>query len=64
MIELTKIQTGKLFDFFESVYQGVAVNKELSRGFGYVKVIFKEALDCKEGFLIEAFYGAELENLL
>ena len=40
------------------------MNKELSRGFGNVEVVFEEALDCEQGFVVEGFDRALLEYLL
>ena len=39
------------------------MNKQLSRGFRNIKIVFKEALNCKERLLIQILDRAALENL-
>ena len=46
MVKLTKVKAGKLSDLLKSVYEGVTVYEELSRGLGNVKVVLEEALYC------------------
>ena len=55
VVEFSQIETGELFDFLKTVYEGVAVDKKLSRGFGNVEVVVEKALNGEEGLLVEAF---------
>ena len=64
MVKLTQVKSCYLLYLFKSVDQSVAVNKQLSRSLRNIEVIFKEALNCKQGFLVEAFNRAALENFL
>jgi hypothetical protein len=63
VLELAKIEACELTDLLKTVNERISVNKELSRGLGNVEVIFKELMNCKEGFLIEALDRSALENL-
>ena len=55
VFKLTKIKSRELTDLLKSVNKSVSVNKEFSRCFGNVEVIFKETLDGKECFVVKAF---------
>ena len=64
MVKLTQVKSCYLLYLFKSVDQSVAVNKQLSRSLRNIEVIFKETLNCEQGFLVEAFNRAALENFL
>ena len=44
-VELTQIQTGQLFDLFQTIHQRIAVHKQAAAGFRHIQVILEEALD-------------------
>ena len=60
VVELAQIQPREPLDLFQTVHQRVPVNKQLPGGLGNVQIVFKEALDRKEGFLIERIDGCLL----
>ena len=64
MLELAKIETCESTDLLETVYESISVHKELSRRFGNVEVVLKEALDRHKGFTVERIYAAVLEYFL
>ena len=64
VVEFSEIKPRKLFDLIQSVNQRVSVNKQLSASLGYVKVVFKKALYCKQCFMIQRLDGSFFEHLL
>ena len=64
MVKLSQVKTCYLLNLLKSVNKSIAVNKELSRGFRNIEVVFEEALNCKEGFLVKTVDRAALEYLL
>ena len=64
MVKLTQIKTGKLLYFVKAVNQSVSVNKQLSGCFGNIQIVLKEALNCKQGFVVKRLNGALLEYFL
>ena len=44
MVELTQIKSRQLLDLFKTVHQRVAVDKQLTGGFGHIEVILKKRL--------------------
>ena len=55
MVELTQIQAGQLLNLFQTVDQGVTVDKQLPGSFGNVQVVLKELVDGQQGFLMLLF---------
>ena len=62
MVELTQIQTGELLDLFQTINQGIAVDKQLPGSLGNVQVVLKELVDGEQGFLIQRINGVLLEH--
>ena len=63
MVKLPQIQSRELFDLFQTVDQGVAVDKELPGGLGDVQVVLKELVDGEQGLLVKRIDGILLEHL-
>ena len=64
VVELPQVQAGELFDLFQPVDQGVAVDEQAAAGLGHVQVVLEKALDGEQGLLVQALDAALLEHLL
>ena len=53
MVELAQVQTRQLLDLFQAVHQSVAMDKQLTGGFGNIQIVLEELIDGKERFLIQ-----------
>ena len=60
MIEFPEIESGQLADLFKPVHEGIAMHEELAGGFGYVQVVFEEALDRHESLAVEGIADVPL----
>ena len=63
VVKFAQVESCQPLDFFQAVDEGVAMDKEFPGRLRDIQVVFKEALDGKEGFLIERVDGALLEHL-
>ena len=45
MLKFSEVKSCKLADFFQTVNKSISMYKQLSGGFGYVQIVFKEALN-------------------
>ena len=61
VFKLAQVQTRDLFHLFQTVNKRVAVDVQLARRFGYVEVVFKEAVDRVERVIVEGLNGVFLE---
>jgi len=52
MVKFSQIKSGKFLDFIQTINQGVTVNEQLTGCLGNVKIVIKESLNGKEGFLV------------
>ena len=64
MVKFPQVEAGQLFDLFQPVDKGVAVNEQFSGGFRHVQVILKELMDGEESLVVERIDRAGLEDLL
>ena len=67
MIELAKIQAGELADLFQTVNQGVTVDKQLSGSLRDVQIVLEELVDGEQRLLIresmEFFLNTSLRKI-
>ena len=61
MVEFAQIETGELLDLFQTIDEGISVNKQLAGSLGDIQVVLKELLDGEESLLVERLDGALLE---
>ena len=64
MLKLAQVKARQLADLFKTVYKRVTVYKELTGGFGNVKIVFKEALNGHQRFAVKRLEALLLEYLL
>ena len=64
VLEFTKVKSCDLADLFKSVYESISMYEKLSGGFGNVKIVIEEALNCHQSLTVERFEASLLENLL
>ena len=62
MLKLSQIQSRQLTDLLQTVNQRIAVNEQLSRGFGYVQIVLKEALNGQKSLAVKRLQTSLLEH--
>ena len=63
VVKFPQVQPGELLDLLQAVHQGIAVDEELTGGFGNIQVVLKELVDGEQSFLIQGVNGVALEDL-
>lgn len=64
VVKFSQVKPRQLLDLVKSVNERVSVYEQLSRSFGNVQVVLKEALDSEQCFVVERIDRAFLEHFL
>ena len=64
VVKFPEIQPGELLDLLQTVYQRIAVDKQLAGRFGHVQIVFKELVDSEQCLLIQRVNGVLLKDFL
>lgn len=62
IFEFAQIQARDFLDLFQPVHQRIPMHKQFPGRFRNVQVIFKEALNRKQGFVVQRFDRTALEH--
>ena len=64
MLKFAQIKTRKLSYLLKAIYKCISVNKQFSRCFGDIEIVFKKRLYRHKSFAVKRLQRSLLENLL
>ena len=64
VIKFTQIKAGDLFDLFQAVNKGIAVDIQLSGCFGHIQIVLKKPVNRLQGVIIQRLIGFFLKTSL